>query len=137
MEVNEDSSGRNGLVEVGHQKIRYNVDRDPFLLEDDVATASIVESLGTFAVQILLTSHGTLLLDMNSSSNKGRHMAMLTQFKDKPLTKSHWIAAPLIKDRIANGALIFTPDMTREEAERMVNGLNNVAKKARKAESMF
>lgn len=134
LECNDDGTGRSGNVEVTSQKIRINVEREPFLAEDDVASASLVDSVGGFEVQVLLTQHGSLWLDMKTTSNKGRRMAILTQSQNKAITKSRWIAAPLIKHRISNGALIFTPDMTREEAEHFVNGLNNVAKKARDAE---
>jgi hypothetical protein len=33
----------------------------------------------------------------------------------------------LIRQRIADGVLVFTPDATRAEAERIVSGLNRVA----------
>jgi hypothetical protein len=38
-----------------------------------------------------------------------------------------WLAAPRITGRIADGRLEFTPDATRDEAERIVHGLNRVA----------
>jgi hypothetical protein len=34
--------------------------------------------------------------------------------------------------RISDGVLVFTPDASREEADRIVLGLNNVAKEAQK-----
>ena len=37
-----------------------------------------------------------------------------------------WIAALLITRRIADGLLTFTPDASREEADAMVLGWNNV-----------
>jgi hypothetical protein len=39
------------------------------------------------------------------------------------------MAAPEIIAKNSSGRLVFTPDATREEADRMVRGLNNVAKK--------
>ena len=42
-------------------------------------------------------------------------------------TEARWLAAPRISQRIKDGVLVFTPDATREEAERIVRGLNNVA----------
>jgi murein DD-endopeptidase MepM/ murein hydrolase activator NlpD len=39
-----------------------------------------------------------------------------------------WLAAPIITRRISNGVLVFTPDCSREEADQLVLGLNNVAK---------
>ena len=40
-----------------------------------------------------------------------------------------WLAAPVISHRISDGVLVFTPDATREEAEEIALGLNNVSKK--------
>ena len=43
-----------------------------------------------------------------------------------------WLAAPILQQRIRDGLLVFTPDATREEAERIVRGLKNVAKTVQK-----
>ena len=37
------------------------------------------------------------------------------------------MAAPRIARRISNGVISFTPDATRDEAEQIAIGLNNVA----------
>jgi hypothetical protein len=39
------------------------------------------------------------------------------------------LAAPQINNHITDGRFVFTPDSTREEAERVALGLNHVAKK--------
>ena len=44
-------------------------------------------------------------------------------------TDGRWLAWPLITHRVADGVLSFTADMSRAEADRLVLGLNNVAKK--------
>jgi hypothetical protein len=44
-----------------------------------------------------------------------------------------WLAAPLISHRIANGVLAFTPDCSREEADQLVQGLNEASKEAHKS----
>ncbi len=132
LEVNSDDTGRSGPVKVTHEQIDVNVEKEPFMMEDEVDHASVVDTVGGFAIQLSFSAHGTLKLDMVTTSNKGRRIAILAQFP-----KSHWLAAPLITKRIATGNLVFTPDCTREEAERFVNGLNNVAEKAKKANSLF
>jgi hypothetical protein len=38
----------------------------------------------------------------------------------------------LLSGRISNGLFAFTPDTTREEADRIARGLNNVAEQVRK-----
>jgi len=138
LEVNQDGTGGNGPVEVTRSKFRVNVDKEPFLVEGDVARAAVIESVGGFAIQINFNSEALFKLDMMTSSHKGKHIAILCQYpkgKTTPKSFSRWVAAPMITKRIANGIFIFTPDCTREEADRLVLGLNNVADFARKAES--
>jgi hypothetical protein len=48
------------------------------------------------------------------------------------LEKKRWLGAPFIGSSITRGVLIFTPNATRAEAEQVVEGLNNVAKKFKK-----
>jgi len=72
---------------------------------------------------IQFNKHGTLVLDMVTTGNRGSRVAVHSQFGD-----SRWLAAPRITGRIANGIFTFTPDATREESERIVRGLNNIAK---------
>ena len=47
-------------------------------------------------------------------------------------TETRWLAAPLITKRISDGVFIFTPDASKEETERIVNGLKNVIKQLQK-----
>ena len=49
-------------------------------------------------------------------------------------TEARWLAAPMITRRITNGLFVFTPDCSREEAERIVLGLNHVARQTHKDE---
>jgi len=123
-----DDNGASGVVLVTKQRIPINVDREPFLTEGELHHAEIVASPGGFAVALNFADHGMFQLDMVSTSNKGRRVAILAQFP-----KSHWVAAPMLVHRISNGVFTFTPDLTLEEAQRFVRGLNNVAEKARKS----
>jgi hypothetical protein len=125
--VTDNNSG-SGTVLVTKQKIPINVDREPFLSEGDLHHAEIVATPGGFGIALNFADHGMFQLDMVSTSNKGRRIAVLMQFPD-----SHWVAAPMITRRISDGVLTFTPDLTLEEAQRAVRGLNNVARKARSA----
>ena len=79
--------------------------------------------------------HGSWLLEQYSTQNLGRHFAIFSQFAappDQKLNQGRWLAAPKLTQRITNGVLTFAPDATREEAEQIVVGLNNVAKKLHK-----
>lgn len=130
MEVHDDGSGGSGPVDVTREKFRVNIDKEPFLLEGDVSKADIVEAVGGFAIQVNFNARAALRLDMMTSSYKGQRIAILCQYpKSKTTTNafSRWVAAPKITKRIATGVFVFTPDCSREEAERIVRGLNNVA----------
>jgi len=136
LETPPDTSGASGPVAVTSQKIMVNVSKTPFLIESDVDSAAVIsDSMGGFAVAIHLTAHGAMILDAVTASNKGQRMAILTQSKRKGITKSRWIAAPVVRKHVSDGVLIFTPDMTQEDAEHFVNGLNNVARKQRRADA--
>jgi preprotein translocase subunit SecD len=134
LESNPASGARSGGVPVTRQRIMTNVDSEPFLTEGDIVDAQLMEDGGGFNIAVFFDQHGALLLDMTTSSNKGKRIAVLTQY---PVPKhpqfSRWVAAPLITKRISNGSFTFSPDVSREEAERIVRGLKNVVAKAKRA----
>jgi len=107
------------------------IEKMPFLEERNVAEAKIVDALGGFAIQIQFDHEGTWLLEQYSTARKGRRYAIFSQFGDTA-AEARWLAAPLVAQRITNGMLVFTPDATHEEAERIVRGLNNVANVTKK-----
>ena len=57
-----------------------------------------------------------------------RRLAIAAQFGEKEV-QMRWLAAPVIRKRVTDGILAFTPDASREETELIVRGLNNVAVK--------
>ncbi len=154
-----------GTVLVTSNRIPFTVQREPFLDEGDLSKASIVDDAdGSFYIQLVFNDHGTLLLDMYTSDNKGRHIIVFSQFPT-PGQKAHqakkkadvsddsdlvdksnaeppsaaprwsgWLAAVLIRDRISNGMFRFTPDASRAEGLRIVRGLRNVIGKEKKKE---
>ena len=101
-----------------------NVNRSFFLNENDVAHASVQRSNGAFAIKLELTRHGAIVLETESTANKGRRMAIFSQFGDV-----RWLAAPMIRQRLDGGVIVFTPDATEDESERIVRGLNTLSKK--------
>jgi preprotein translocase subunit SecD len=100
------------------------IQKSPFLTEANVEKAEIVEALGGFAIQIRFNESGGRLLEQYTLTNPGKHMAIFSQF-GMTAQESRWLAAPLIAKRITDATLVFTPDCTREEAERIVLGINN------------
>jgi hypothetical protein len=104
------------------------VQKQPFLTEANVARASVVDEAGGYSLRIEFDGDGKVLLEEYSLGNRGRRIAIFSQFAEK-LKDYRWLAAPVINRRISDGVLEFTPDTTREEAEEIALGLNNVVKK--------
>ncbi len=80
-----------GTVLVTRSKIPFTVQREPFLDEGDLAKASIVDDSGGdggYSIQLTFNDHGTLLLDMYTADNKGRHIIVFSQFPT-PGQKTH------------------------------------------------
>ena len=127
LEVNVDGSDRNAPVSIGRQHpFVLNVEKRSFLTEFNVEKASVVESLGGFSISVRYNQEGAWILEQYTTANKGKHMAIAGEFG-----QMRWLAAPLINARIADGMLVFTPDATREECDRIVSGLNRVAELVR------
>ena len=124
LEVNRDGSDQNAPVPINRSDPIYvNVQKQPFLDEGRVVKAEVIEVMGGFAIFIQFDRQGTWLLEQYSTANKGRHVAIESEFGE-----ARWLAAPVMNKRISDGTLVFTPDATHAEAERIVRGLNNVAK---------
>src|SRR5256885_14196642 len=108
--------------------VELYVNNLPFLDERSVTNAAVVDTRdGGFAIRVRYDRHGTLVLDSVTAENRGRRMAIFTQYGAGKLERSRWLAAP--SSPVTDGQLIFTPMATREEAEEIVLGLNNVARK--------
>ena len=104
------------------------VNTAPFLDETSVTNAAVVDTRdGGFAIRVQYDRHGTLVLDSVTAENRGRRIAIFTQYGAGKLERSRWLAAP--SSPVTDGQLLFTPLTTREESEEIVRGLNNVARK--------
>ena len=111
------------------QPVYICVERNAALDEGFMKKAEVVDvdEHGGFAIKITFTPDGTRQLDYLTTANKGKRLAVQARWKE-----DRWLAAPIITKRIADGVFIFTPDATREEADRIVHGLENVIKKLSK-----
>jgi SecDF, P1 head subdomain len=129
LEVNPDGTGQEWQVPIPRDDpVFVNVSKTPFLDVGSLAHAAVVnETHGIFAIKLQFDRHGALLLENVTASNSGQRIAIFSQFG-----QDRWLAAPRITGRISNGVLSFTPDATRAEAERIVQGLNNVVAKLQK-----
>jgi preprotein translocase subunit SecD len=128
LEVNSDGSDRSGPVSIGRkQPFQLNVEKTAFLNEFQIEKASVVDTFGGFSISVQFDKVGGWLLEQYTTANKGKHLAISAEFGEM-----RWLAAPKITQRLGEGRLVFTPDATREEAERIVDGVNRVAKRAQK-----
>jgi hypothetical protein len=110
-----------------------NVEKEPFLREVFVASARVVDLPGGFGIQIQFNRQGTWLLEQYSTQNHGKRLAIHAEFGTES-KESRWLAAPKLTKGITDGLLTFTPDATREEADEIVLGLNNVSREVQKRE---
>jgi hypothetical protein len=91
-------SGTIGKVMVTRQKIPFMINREPFLTEADVTKAVLIDDPGgdgSYSIQLAFNDHGTLLMDMITTGNKGKHIIVFSQFpipgqkQPKPPKKKH------------------------------------------------
>ena len=114
LEVNRDGTDRNEPVPIYRAKpMLINVEKKSFLDEGHVTKAAVIDDRGSFVIQVQFDREGALLLEQYSTANRGRRVAIFSQFRE-----ARWLAAPVLSHRIANGLFTFTPDATREEAEQ-------------------
>jgi len=133
IEVSPDPAGTSQDISVlRSDPVLVTVKREPILTEANIVTAKVIDARGGFAIEIKFDENGTWLLEQYSAANPGRHFVIFSQWSEKPVA-GRWLAAPIITHRIATGVLAFTPDCSREEADQLVLGLNNVARKIHKS----
>ena len=128
IEATPDNTGRNAPITVGRQDpFVINVENQSFLDEASIKQAWVVDSMGGFQIMLQFDRRGTWLLEQYSVANRGRRIAIVANFGQR-----RWLGAPVVANPIKDGLLTFTPDASREEAERIVRGLNEVAKQLQK-----
>jgi hypothetical protein len=135
LEVNADNTGDTSTAQtisvLRSDPVVVTIARDPILTEANIIAAKVIDSAGGFAIEVRFDESTTWILEQYSASNPGRHFVIFGQWGDN-LASGRWLAAPLITHRIGDGILAFTPDMSREEADQLVLGLNNISRKNNK-----
>jgi preprotein translocase subunit SecD len=133
LESKADPMGRSETADVYRQSpVQFTIDKAPFLSEAQVKEAKVIDVTGGFALQVQFDRQGSWLLEQYTAANRTKHILVFSQFVgplEEKLNKGRWLAAPQINNHITDGLFAFTPDATREEAERIALGLNNVAKR--------
>lgn len=127
MEARSDPTGATTEISVYRvSPIRVSIERSPILDEGSLESAELMEEQGTHQLRLKFIPHGRQLLDTYTTMNRGRRIAIFCAFGEL-----RWLGAPQV-GRIADGILTFTPDASREECERIVKGLNDVAKEVKR-----
>jgi preprotein translocase subunit SecD len=133
LEANQDGTPQNAPVPVYRAKPMYvNVEKDAFLDGGYLEKARVVDQLGGFVIELKFDWEGIRILDGVTTDNHNRRVAVFAKFGKDP----RWLGAPVIRRRISDGVLSFTPDATREEADRIVRGLNNLAVELKKRDKL-
>lgn len=134
LETTPDAMGGSMAVPVDRRSpVMINVEKNSFLDERYVTNAAVVEAMGVFAVKVQFDDFGRNLLEQYSTANRGLRCVIFSQYGEKKRFQQRWLAAPMFTRTIKDGTLEFTPDASREEADRIVRGLMNVTKSNRKS----
>ena len=122
LEVPRDATGNQIAVPIGRRPLfEVWVQPAPFLTEFHVKRVEVRDDkLGGYELVLEFNRQGRWLLDEVSTANKGRRAVVFLISGEL----QHFTAAPIIKDRIGNGIMVFTPDMTRSEAETFATKMN-------------
>lgn len=122
METHPGALGSGKVRVLRSDPITIPIEKDPFLDEGFIRAARVMETPGGHAIGVEFTERGSLRLQMATSTRPGRRMVIWSRW-----TEGRWLAAPIVVRGNDSGVLIFAPDATREECERIVHGLNNIA----------
>jgi preprotein translocase subunit SecD len=129
LEMRPDNSGGQETISVIRgSPVQISIKKSQFLDESTIAEAVLVDTLGGFSISLKFDRRGRLLLEQFTGANVGKRIAVYAQFGEG-LKTARWLAAPVIRKHVGDGVFTFTPDCSREEADEIVKGLNNVAKK--------
>lgn len=130
LETNADNLGMSRKIEVGPEPLQSFSIAGPALGEVHLMAAQLWEgNAGEYAIHLQFDRSGVQTLEMYSMSYRGKRLAIFSQFPHP-----RWVGTVRMDRRIADGTLLFRPDATREEAQRIVSGLNKAVAKLKKAQ---
>ena len=129
IETNPDNLGMSRRIDVGPEPHQSFSVAGPALGEMHLMVAQLWEGKeGEYAIHLQFDRTGVQMLEMYSMSYRGKRLAVFSQFPNP-----RWIGTVRMDRRIADGTLLFRPDATREEALRIVTGLNKAVAKLKKS----
>ncbi len=124
LETPKDGTGRTAEISVLRSSpMVLTIDKEPILDQSRLIDARVVEGLGGAEIELQFDSQGRTLLENYTAANRGRRLAIGSDF-DK---QRRWLAAPKIARLLSDGMLRFTPDASPEEIKVLVQGLINMA----------
>ncbi len=101
------------------------VEKLPILSESHIKIVEVVSGEGGSSLRITFNRMGRRLLENYTATGIGRRLVLQTQFDEE----ARWLGAPRITRRISDGILLFAPDATPEELDRLVRGVTKWVKK--------
>jgi len=122
METESPGMGAGKIKVLRNDPVSINVEKNAFLDEGFLEKAVVLDTVGGHMILLKFNQQGALRLQMWTVAKTGRRIAVWARW-----TEGRWLGAPVAARALEDGVLAFTPDATREEAERIVRGLNNVA----------
>ena len=121
-------TGMSKQVTVGRERPQTLYVTGAMIAEPNLAAAEVWDGKdGEYAIHLQFDSEGARMLETLSMSYRGKRLAIMSQFPEP-----RWIGTFRMDRRIADGTLLFRPDATRAEAQRIVSGLNKAIAKLKK-----
>ena len=80
-----DLPGREERISISRdQPFTLSIQKSPFLTQNEIEQAAVVDVVGGFAIRLKLVHQGASLLEQYCSNNPGKHLAIFSQFVVPP-----------------------------------------------------
>lgn len=127
LEIHEDGIRSQKVKVLRRHPIEVSVDQSPILTESLMQNIKLVNNQYGYHLEIQFDQRGSWLLESYTATNGGKRLVVFVDYPEQ-----QWIAAPLIRSRIAEGKLIIIPDANVEEANRIAMTVMNSIRKIKK-----
>ena len=110
LETQETEDFRSKPVEVFRAApVTIHIDKTAFINTGNVRRAAVVDDFGGFHIRVEVDRRGALELETMTAKHVGKRMVVQSRW-----TEPRWLAAIMIRNRIADGVIEFVPDASRE-----------------------
>jgi hypothetical protein len=111
------------------EPVEISINPESILNEANMLAVNLMDTPGGgYAIKIKFDETGSWTLEQYSAANPGGHFVIFGQW-DKDPSDGRWLAAPMISRHIGDGILTFTPDCSRDEAQKLVTSVSRTIKK--------